>query len=113
MTVDDPYRNIRPDLRDKWIADDLAWEEKMARVRRIWKLLLDIWDTRNTDWGWSVYYAIEQRDGTVPEPDQITPELVRDGLLTVFDSDQSWLEWVGREFAAYKEGKHDDEQTTG
>lgn len=76
------------------------WDERMARVSRIWELLIEVWGTRNTDWGWGVYYTLEQQYGSVPAPAEITPTLVREGLLNEFN-DQLWVDWVEKKFAEY------------
>lgn len=89
------YIGVRDDLRNKWIAEHRAFDASMVRVKQVWEFLIAIWGTRNTDWGWGVYYAIEKQYGSVPEV--ITAELVYEGLLKEFN-DQPWKEWVERKF---------------
>lgn len=64
-----------------------AWEYTMSQVERIWSYLREVWEKYGSDDGWYVYYALEAKYGEVPAPDNITVDLVFEGLVLYEQSD--------------------------
>ena len=81
--------------------DQRAWEAKMARVQRIWDIMYTVWEDRDAGHGWDAYYTLEKNHGSVPDPSDITPELVHEGLLPIYD-DQSWKDWINNKLIEYR-----------
>jgi len=79
-----------------------AWINRMVRVEKIWEVLRSIWQIFSSDTGWDVYYALEEAHGTVPNPDHLLPEVVKEGLLRTAIR-REWSVWVEQKYAEYME----------
>lgn len=97
------YSHYSPMRRAEKLAEQRAWLESLVRIQRIWELLVEVWDSRDDQLGWAVYWNLKKRDGDVPNPDDLTVEHIRDGLLLEWPNDERWQAWVEREYVAYRD----------
>lgn len=74
-------KNFNETYRQEQIASRRNFDQDMGRVREIWRLLKEVWQHYGDREGWDALYAMEKRFGRKPEVEEITPELVLQGIL--------------------------------